>query len=472
MKFYLNGSWQDRQDNRSVVNPFDGTTVDCVPEASADDVETAIKSALVGAENMRTLSAYQRFEILSKAAAILREQLDEMTVLLSSEQGKPLHEARGEVSRACETLQLSAEEAKRIGGELLPVDGGKAVGNQLAFTLRVPCGVVLAISPFNYPLNLVCHKVGPALAAGNSVIVKPATDTPLVALRLVEVLLQAGLPEHAINCLTGDGKIIGEALCRDSRIRKISFTGSRAVGEAITRIAGLKRVTMELGSNCPIVVLHDADLEKVASAIAASGYTNAGQVCLSAQRIIVASDVHDDLVDALVPQVESISVGDQLLPETRMGPMIREKDAARVVDWIDEAVVQGARVLTGGQRENAIVQPAILTNVTPSMRVYREELFGPAVSLLSAPDIGRAIALANDTEYGLSASVFTQDIDAAVKFARRVDSGVVNINWGTVWRADAMPFGGLKASGIGKEGPRYAIEEMTESKTVVIHTDG
>lgn len=469
MKFYIAGSWRDGAAEREIHNPYDDTVVDTVPEASPNDVEEALASAVTGAESMASLLGYERYQVLRKAADLLRDRLEEMAVTLSSEEGKTLQESRAEVLRSCETLELSGEEAKRIAGELLPLDGGSGTRGKLGFTLRVPCGVVVTIAPFNYPLNLVCHKVGPALAAGNAVVLKPAADTPLVALKLVEILLEAGLPPHAINCITGDGKTVGGALCADRRVRKVSFTGSRRVGEEIIKAAGIKRVTMELGSNCPVVVLADADLDKVAAGIATSGYVNSGQVCLSAQRILVDDRVHDDLLEALRDRVESIVPGNQLAEGTTMGPMIREADAQRVVDCISEAVRGGARLVTGGEREGCLIKPAVLAEATPDMRVCRDELFGPAVAVMRAADAEEAIRLANDTQYGLSASVFTQDIDAAIRFARQVHSGMIHINWGTLWRTDPMPFGGLKNSGIGREGPKYAIEEMTETKTVVIH---
>jgi glyceraldehyde-3-phosphate dehydrogenase (NADP+) len=336
--------------------------------------------------------------------------------------------------------------------------------------LRVPCGVIVAITPFNFPLNLVCHKVGPALAGGNAVIVKPASDTPLTALKLVEVLLDAGVPPLAIACLTGGGGEIGDALCRDARVRKISFTGSRDVGEHICHTAGLKRVTMELGSNAPLIVMDDADLEKVAQATAATGYGNAGQVCISAQRVITDKKVYSDFIDALVPKVEAITVGNPLEAATKMGPMIRERDAVRVKSWIDEAAASGARVVVGGRHRGTLFEPTVVADVDPRMRVSCDELFGPAVAITPATDLDEAIRIANDTPYGLSAAIFTQDIDRALRFAREVDSGNLHINWGTVWRADLMPYGGLKDSGMGKEGPKYAVEEMTEMKTVIIHS--
>ena len=470
MKLYFKGAWRGGDELIEVINPFDGQIVDTVPRATAQDVEEAIESAQRGAEDMKSLTGYERFEILSRATALIRQRADEIARTLSLEEGKPLAEALFEVDRSAQTLELSGEEAKRLSGEVLPLDGGKGVKNKLGFTLRVPCGVIAAIAPFNFPLNLVCHKVGPAIAAGNSVILKPASDTPLVSLKLVEILLEAGLPPMGISCLTGSGSLIGEKICSDPRIRKISFTGSKEVGERICAVAGLKKVTMELGSNCPLVVLPDADLDEVANLAVSSAYTNAGQVCISAQRLIVMDSVREGLIETMKPKVEALKVGDQLLEETGIGPMVRKSDASRVESWIQEAVGDGAQLVCGGERDGALMQPTLLDGATPNMRVCREELFGPAVSVMSVSSIDEAIRLANDTEFGLSAGLFTKDIDAAMRFAREVDSGNIHINWGPLWRTDAMPYGGMKGSGMGKEGPKYAIEEMTEMKSVIIHS--
>lgn len=470
MKMYINGDWVDRDQKIEVLNPFDGSLVDTVPKATAEDVEAAIAGAVRGAEIMRNLPAYDRFKILRRAADLMVERQDDLGRTISLEEGKILGEGVFEASRSAITIETSAEEAKRLTGEVLPLDGAPGAIGKLGFTLRVPCGVVAAITPFNFPLNLVCHKVGPALAAGNAIVLKPASDTPLSALKLVEILLEAGLPPLAINCITGSGGTVGDTLCRDERVRKISFTGSADVGRHICQVAGLKRVTMELGSNSPLIVMQDADLAKVVEATAASGFANAGQVCISAQRVIAVDKIYEDLLDALRPRIEAIAAGDQLGAGTKMGPMVRESDAKRVGQTIDEAVSQGARLICGGIRSGAVVAPTILADVRPDMRISREELFGPAVGVTRASNIDEAIALANDSRFGLSAGIFTQDIDAAVKFAREVDSGNIHINWGPMWRADMMPYGGLKESGMGKEGPKYAIEEMTEMKTVVIHS--
>lgn len=470
MKFFLAGQWQDREQRIDVTNPGNGEIIDTVPVASSDDVESALQSAVRGAEIMEKLTGYERFLILRRAADLITQRRDIMARTLSSEEGKTIREATTEVERAAQVIELCGEEAKRLGGEVLPLDGGKGVNNKLGFTLRVPCGVVVAITPFNFPLALVCHKVGPALAAGNSVILKPASDTPLVALQLIEILLEAGLPPLAISCITGSGRDIGNTLCSDKRVRKISFTGSQDVGEQICKLAGIKRVTMELGSNCPLIVLPDADLDKVVTATVLSGFANAGQVCISAQRLIVTDAVHDELISKLIPRINAIVSGDQFSQATDMGPMVRDADAVRVQSWFNEAVSQGAKIACGGERDGAFMQPTLVLDAKRDMKIVRDELFGPGVAVTRASDIEEAIRMANDTAFGLSAGVFTRDIDAAIRFAREVRSGNIHINWGPLWRTDLMPYGGLKDSGLGKEGPKYAIEEMTEMKTIVIHS--
>jgi glyceraldehyde-3-phosphate dehydrogenase (NADP+) len=328
---------------------------------------------------------------------------------------------------------------------------------------------VAAISPFNFPLNLVCHKVAPALAAGNAVVIKPASDTPLSALKLTEVLLEAGVPPEAVQCITGSGAKVGDALVSDTRVRKVTFTGSQEVGEHICHVAGLKKVTMELGSNSPLIIMPDADIEKVVKGTIASGFSNAGQVCISAQRVIVNERVYTDFLDALKPAVEGLNTGNPLDGSVLMGPMIREQDAVRVNQWIQEAVASGARTVAGGEYSGSMHAPTVVADVKPEMRVSCEELFGPAVAITPFSDISAAIEMANDTNFGLSAGIFTQNLDWAMRFAREVDSGNLHINFGPAWRADLMPYGGLKDSGMGKEGPKYAVEEMTELKMVVFH---
>jgi acyl-CoA reductase-like NAD-dependent aldehyde dehydrogenase len=469
MRMYIAGQWTETQATIEVLNPFDGSLVDTVPHAGPKEVDQALESATRGARIMAELPAYERYSILMKTAGLLRENQEYCARLISKESGKALWESRFEVVRAAETIELSAEEAKRIRGETIPLDAASGGQGKFGFTLRVPCGVVVAISPFNFPLNLLCHKVGPALAAGNAVIAKPPTDTPLSALRFTELLLEAGLPSEGIQCVTGPGGSVGEQLCADPRVRKISFTGSPSVGERICQVAGIKKVTMELGSNSPLIIMPDADLVQVARATAATGYALAGQVCISTQRVLVNDQVYEDFLEVLRPEVESIVTGNPLEEQTKMGPMIREPDAIRVEEWINEALSSGARLITGGSRQGNLVSPTVVADVDAKERISCDELFGPAVAVTRFNDIDQAIALANDSKYGLSAGIFTRNLDWAMKFIREVHSGNLMVNWGPQWRVDLMPYGGLKQSGFGKEGPRYAVEEMTELKMVVFH---
>ncbi len=469
MKMYINGDWTSGTSQIEVRNPYTGEAFDSVPAATLEDVDMAVESAVRGARAMRAISAYDRYEILMRAVELIKERRQDFGETITNEEGKVLSEGLLEVDRCVQTLTWSAEEAKRLFGETIPLDAAPGNEMKFGFTVRVPVGVVAAIAPFNFPLNLVAHKVGPAIAGGNAVVIKPASDTPLSALKLTEALLDAGLPPEAIQCVTGSGGTIGDALVSHPAIRKVTFTGSQEVGEHIMRTAGLKKVTMELGSNSPLIVLPDADLDKVADATVQSGFSNAGQVCISTQRVIVDQSIYSDYLDVLTPKVEALTTGNPMKEAVAVGPMVREGDAERVESWISEAAGAGARVITGGARDGAIVQPAILADVDRNMRFSRQELFGPAVGVTPVSGINEAIEYANDTRYGLSAAIFTENIDNALKFALEVESGNLNINGGTQFRADLMPYGGLKDSGMGKEGPRYAVEEMTEIKMVIIH---
>jgi len=466
---YINGDWVDRAETIPVVNPFDKSVIDTVPRGTAPDMLLAIDSAVRGAKAMAKLTSYERYAILHRAAELMGQRAEELGQTITLEEGKVIAEGRGEVQRAIQTITISSEEAKRLHGETVPLDAAPGNVNQFGFTIRVPVGVVAAISPFNFPLNLVCHKVGPALAAGNSVVLKPAGDTPLSALKLVEILLEAGLPQDAIQCVTGPGSEIGDVLTGDPRVRKITFTGSMEVGDHICRNAGIKKVTMELGSNSPLIVMSDADIEKVAAATVSGGFGNAGQVCISTQRVFADRRIYADFLDALIAPTQAFTTGNPMDESVRMGPMIRESDAARVGQWIGEAVDQGARIVAGGDWEGTLHSPTIVADATADMRISREELFGPAVAVSAFNDIDEAINMANDSRFGLSAGIFTQNIDWAMRFAKEVESGNLHINSSPQWRADLMPYGGLKDSGMGKEGPAYAVQEMTELKMVVFH---
>jgi acyl-CoA reductase-like NAD-dependent aldehyde dehydrogenase len=456
--------------SEEVTSPYDGSVVGSVPVAGGEDVEAALQAAERGARTWRRTPAHQRMAILLRAAELADARAAGIARTISAETGKTITEATGEAGRSGQLIRLAAFEGTQLYGDTLPLDANPGTGqDKVGFTLRQPCGIVVAITPFNYPALLVLHKLAPALAAGNAVVLKPARNTPLTALELAACFVDAGLPEGVLSVLTGPGGSLGDALVGDPRVRKISFTGSTATGERITRTAGVKRLSLELGASCPVIVLPDADLELATSAVAAGGYVNAGQVCISVQRVITHPRVTADFLDALVPKVEAIRTGDPSSPETTMGSLITAAEAERVERAIAEAAAGGARVLTGGQRDGATVAPAVVADVDPASPFSQQELFGPAVAVSTADDWETAIAQANGTGYGLAAGVFTGDVAGAVRAMREIDAGSIHVNWTPLWRADLMPYGGLKGSGIGKEGPRAAVAEMTEPKTIVLH---
>lgn len=453
-----------------VVSPFDARIVGTVAVADTSDVNRAIDSAVRGAKTWRNTPGHERMSILLKAAALADDRAEEIANIISSENGKSLLEARGEAGRSGEIIRLAAFEGTQLYGETLPLDANKGTGfDKIGFTLREPVGVVVAITPFNYPALLVLHKIAPALAAGNSVIVKPARATPLTAIALAQCFLDAGLPDGVLNIVTGSGSLLGDALVSDSRVRKVSFTGSTATGEHITHVAGVKKLSLELGASGPVAILRDADIDFAAEAVSLGGYINAGQVCISVQRVIVDENVADDFIQALKNRVDAIKVGDPFASDTKVGTLISRAEADRVSQAIKRAQEDGARLITGGQQDGTVIQPAILSGVDPYSSFAQDELFGPAVAISTAKSTEHAIELANSTAYGLGSGVFTSDVSAAIHAAREVESGVVHINWTPLWRADLMPYGGYKASGIGKEGVRSAVAEMTEVKTVIMH---
>jgi glyceraldehyde-3-phosphate dehydrogenase (NADP+) len=471
-RLLVDGDWipSAAGQTEEVRSPYDGRVVGQVAVADVGDVDAALAAAERGAALWRRTPAHARLDVLIRAATIVEQRVEAIAALLSAENGKTITEARGEVGRAGDMIRLAGYEGTQLYGDSLPLDANRGTGyDKIGFTLRQPCGVVVAITPFNYPSLLVLHKVAPALAAGNAVVLKPARATPLTALALAAAFTDAGLPPGVLNVLTGPGGRLGDALVSDPRVRKVSFTGSTVVGDHIARTAGVKKLSLELGASCPVVVLPDADLEAAADAIAAGGYINAGQVCISVQRVIAHPAVHGDLLDALLPKVEAIQLGDPASDATRLGALISEAEARRVEGTLRAAVDGGARLLTGGQRDGAVLTPAVVDGVERDAPLNTEELFGPAVAVSTAEDWQSAIVAANSTAYGLGAGVFTRDIAAAVQAIREIDAGIIHLNWTPLWRADLMPYGGLKASGIGKEGFRTAVSEMTEEKTVILH---
>lgn len=472
VEMLIGGKWSPALsgEEEEVTSPYDGAVVGRAPVADLRDVEVALAAAEIGAATWRATPAHERMQTLLRAADLADERALVTARIIASECGKTITEATGEARRSGDIIRLAAFEGAHLYGDSLPLDANRGTGlDKLGFTVRQPCGVVSAISPFNYPALLVLHKLGPALAAGNAVVLKPARKTPLTALALAGCFVDAGLPDNVLSVLTGAGSILGDALVRDPRVRKVSFTGSTSTGEHIARVAGVKKLSLELGASCPVVVLPDADVELAATAVAAGGYVNAGQVCISVQRVIVHPAVSGDFLDALVPKVERIRTGDPLSPGTDMGTLITAVEAERVRAAIAQAVADGGQLLIGGEREGATVAPTIVAGVDPCSSFSQDELFGPAVAVSVAEDWAAAIAQANCTGYGLGAGIFTNDLSGVVRAIREIDAGNIHINWTPLWRADLMPYGGLKGSGIGKEGPRSAVAEMTETKTVVLH---
>ena len=454
----------------NIISPFDGSVVGQVPVTKVSDLDGVISASVKAADLWRHTPAHIRSAVLLKAASLADERSEEIAQIISSENGKSLLEARGEGSRSGEIIRLAAFEGSQLYGSTLPLDANKGTGlEKLGFTLRQPVGVVVAISPFNYPALLVLHKIAPALAVGNSVILKPARTTPLTAIALAKCFTDAGLPEGVLQVVHGSGSELGNSLVTDSRVRKISFTGSTATGTHISSVAGIKKLSLELGSSCPVVVLDDADIEYATDAIALGGYINAGQVCISVQRVIVDQKIMSNFLDALKPKVEAIKIGDPKNPDTKVGTLINETEAIRVESSIKQAVKDGAKLLTGGDRNKTLITPAIVCGVDPKSSFAQDELFGPAIAVSSADGIKEAIALANSTAYGLGAGVFTKNVDVAIQSAREIDAGIIHINWTPLWRADLMPYGGLKSSGVGKEGVRSTVNEMTEEKTIILH---
>jgi len=466
MEMLLAGNWVDRPNKIEVRDPFDDAVIDTVPAATPSDVEMALSAAADGAITARGITTFERSRILSTVAKEVEARSEYFANTIAREGSKTIREARKEVSRCVNTLRSSAEEARRIHGETIPFDSFPGGEQRRGYYERVPVGVVLAITPFNDPLNLVAHKLGPAIAAGNSVILKPATVTPLSALELTRAFVDAGLPSNVLQTITGQGSVIGDPLVSDDRVRMISFTGGVEAGKHIAKLAGIKKLGMELGSNSPVIVWHDADIEWAAETCVSGAFWAAGQNCIGVQRIYVHSEVYGTFRDLFVARARAYQIGDKLDEATDMGPMITEAEAARVERWIDEAKSAGARVLAGGDRSGTLVQPTVLEEVPESVQVHCQEVFGPTVNLYAVSDAEEALACANALPFGLHAALFTQDVDTAFKLANGLEAGGVMVNDSTDYRLDTMPFGGIKYSGLGREGIRYSIEEMTEPKVV------
>jgi len=466
MKMLLNGEWVDRPQKIEVHNPQDNSLIDVVPQATAEDMKAALDAAEAGSERAKQMPVHQRIAILQQTANTLAGQHEDFARIIAREGIKTIREARKEVTRCIETIRLSAEEARNLGGETIPFDQMPGSENRLGYFMREPIGIIGAITPFNDPLNLVAHKVGPALAAGNAIIVKPDSKTPLSALKLGQAIHQTGIPAGVLQILPGPGREIGDILVTDPRVRMISFTGGNTVGEAIAHKAGLKKVGLELGSNSPVIVMPDAHLKLAVESNLSGAFWAAGQNCLHVQRLLVHNAIYDEFTTRFVAAAEAYTVGDKLDEATDMGPLINENEAIRVENMVNEALAQGATLLTGGERSGSFFAPTVLADLPNSCALAREEVYGPVTVIYRFDTLDEAIQRANNVDYGLQAGIFTQDLNTAFEASKRLHCGGVMINDSTDYRIDAMPFGGVKGSGLGREGVRFALEEMTEPKVV------
>jgi acyl-CoA reductase-like NAD-dependent aldehyde dehydrogenase len=463
----IGGEWTgDDLPGIEVVNPFDHTLLGIVPEADGAMVDRAIEAARAGFRVISAMPAWQRAEILEKTATFLLRDKEELAGIIAKEAGKSWKFALGEAERSAETFRFAALEARNEHGAVIPMDASPVSAGRFGYYLRLPIGVIGAITPFNFPVNLVAHKVAPAIAAGNALVVKPATKTPLSLLKLAELLEEAGLPAGVLNVVIGSGRVVGNQLVKDDRLAMITFTGSPAVGIGIKAMAGLKRVTLELGANSPTIIDAGADLDKAVPRCVVGSFANSGQVCISVQRIFVDRSCYDQFLHKFVAATRQLTVGDPMDRRCDIGPMISTDELERALAWLDEAKDLGATVETGGNRVGNCLEPTILTGVTPEMQVMCSEVFAPIVSVVPCDSFEQALDYADNSVYGLQAGVYTNDINKAFQAVKRLDVGGVIINDVPTFRVDHMPYGGNKQSGLGREGIRYAMEEMTNIKLV------
>lgn len=459
-------NWVDKDKKIDVRNPYNDEFIDTIPSGDVADVKAAFKAAEEGFKINRNLAVHQRISILYKTAQIIQNRQEDFARVIATEGSKTIKEARKEVSRCIDTITISAEEARRVVGETIPFDSREGSENRVGYYYRFPIGIIVAITPFNDPLNLVAHKVGPAIAGGNAVVLKPATVTPLSALKLGEAFIEAGLPWNILNIVTGPASKIADALVTDPKGRMISFTGGTEAGLDIVKKAGLKKIGMELGSNSPVIVMDDADLPQSVELSVSGAFWAVGQNCIGVQRIYIHEAVYDKFEKMFVERTKKMKVGYQLDEDTDMGPMISEGEAARVEQWVKEAVRAGAELLTGGKRKGTLFEPTVFRNMPESAKLNCEEVFGPVVNFYKVTSLDEAIAKANSVKYGLHGAIFTRSLNNAFKAIRELDVGGVMVNDSTDYRIDMMPFGGVKWSGLGREGIKFALLEMTEPKVV------
>jgi len=466
---FINGAWQASTNVYSLRSPYSQKVIAEVPMATEAEVEQAIAAAYSARGVMAKMPAHQRSAILENLVGKLKERADEAAQIIAYEAAKPLPLAKGEIARTIETYKFAAEEAKRIHGETIPLDAASGGEGRIAYTVREPIGVIGAITPFNFPMNLVAHKVGPAIASGNTMVLKPASQTPLSALFLAELLQEAGLPAGAFNVITGSGSVVGEKLLKDERVKMITFTGSPQVGMGIRNKAGLKRVTLELGSNAAVIIDENVNIDKIISRCVTGAFSYQGQVCISLQRVYVHEKVYDSFVQKFVKATELLNIGDPLDEKTDVSALISPSDVKRSLEWIEDAKKNGATIATGGIAKENILLPTVILNCDPSLKVSCQEVFAPIVVINKVQSIEEAIKLVNDSSYGLQAGIYTENIHTALDSAETLHVGGVMINDIPTFRVDHMPYGGVKESGMGREGIKYSIEEMTELKLVVFN---
>lgn len=466
--FLVHGQWKQGRIAAPVVDPFTGKLVAQVTQAAESDIDQAVASTSSAAAPIGQLPSHARYDILQEIATLLSRRRDEFAHTITTEAGKPITDAKREVSRAIQTFTVAAEEARRIPGEVVPLDWTPGFDTHIGLLRRFPIGPILGITPFNFPLNLVAHKVAPALASGNPILIKPAPQTPLTALLLGEVALEAGVPPGGLNIVPCDN-LLAERMVVDPRFKLLSFTGSASVGWMLKAKCGKKKVTLELGGNAAVMIESDADIELAAQRCAAGGFGYAGQTCISVQRIFVHHSIADLFTTKLLMHVARLKMGDPTDETTSIGPLIDDAAAQRVEGWISEAVADGARVLLGGKRTGSLVEATVLSNVNPEMKVSCREVFGPVVTVTPYRQLSEAVALLNQSDFGLQAGIFTQDINKIFYAFRHVEVGAVLANEIPTFRADHMPYGGVKDSGLGREGVRAAIEDMTEPRMLIMN---
>ncbi|MBS4189886.1 aldehyde dehydrogenase family protein [Bacillus sp. FJAT-49705] len=465
--YYVNGEWKTTEKFVDLYSPYSKEVIAQIPQATREEVEQAIESAHNTRKQMAELTAYERAAILEHIAKLFIENRQKAAEIISLEAAKPIKFALGEIDRTIETYKFAAEEAKRLTGEMIPMDAAKNGANRFGYTIEQPLGVIGAITPFNFPQNLVAHKVGPAIAAGNTIVLKPASQTPLSALFLAELIDQTALPKGAFNVITGSGRTVGDTLVTSDKVKMITFTGSPSVGIGIRNKAGLKKVALELGSNAGLIIDKNVDLSQIVPKCVAGAFSNQGQVCISLQRTYVMDELFDEFIEQFTAAAKQLVMGSPLTETTDISAMINPDEQDRALSWVQEAAENGAEIVTGGVIENGVFLPTILTNVDSALKVSCQEVFAPIVVVNRISSIEEGIAAINDSNYGLQAGIFTNDIQTAFKASKEFEVGGVMINEIPTYRVDQMPYGGVKESGTGKEGLKYAIHEMTETKLVV-----